>query len=198
MKPCRIFVCQFLLLAAFVVSAEGAVARTSLEPSPAKCRLPVASAAAPDEEFPPPPSGNRGYDVQSYDLDIRLIPSDWAIIGRIDIGVIALDQGLTRIRLDLVNDLTCDGVTFGGLDAAFTHQGDSLVVTFDTPLATASPETLTVSWHGRPPRHGAFFTGLVRAFVVSLQGPPLGQGHGQHDGHGTRTAAGHFQRRPGF
>ncbi len=170
MKPCRIFVCVFLLLAVLVGSVEGAFARTSLEPSPAKCRLPLELAASIDEEFPPPPSGHRGYDVQSYDLDIQLFPDDWSLSGRVDIGVTALAGGLSRIRLDLVSDLTCDSVTFGGQDAAFTHQGDSLVVTFDTPLATASAETLTVRWHGRPPRHGAFFTGLM--FRVHDSGTP--------------------------
>jgi len=123
-----------------------------------------------DEEFPPPPSGDRGYDVLSYDLDLQLLPSDWSLTGRVDIGMMALAEGLTRIRLDLVNDLTCDGVTFNGRDAAFTHQGDSLVVTFNPPVATAAAETLTVRWHGRPPRHGAFFTGLM--FRIHNSGTP--------------------------
>jgi len=170
MMPCRFFVCLFLVLAVPAGSAEGAFARTSLEPSPAKCRLPVALAGSPDEEFPPPPTGNRGYDVQSYDLDIQLFPDDWSLTGRIDIGMTALSEGLTRVSLDLVNDLTCDSVTFRGQGAAFTHEGDSLVVTFDFPLASAAAETVTVSWHGRPPRHGAFFTGLM--FRVHDSGTP--------------------------
>ncbi|MCK9996884.1 MAG: M1 family metallopeptidase [Candidatus Krumholzibacteria bacterium] len=166
MKTCRIFACLFLLLA----MVGGAFARVSLEPSPAKCRLSLEPAKALDEKFPPPPGGSRGYDVQSYDLDIQLFPDDWSLTGRVDIGMTALAGDLTRLRLDLVNDLTCDSVTFSGRGVAFTHQGDSLVVTFDTPLATASAETLTIRWHGRPPRHGAFFTGLM--FRVHDSGTP--------------------------
>ncbi len=169
MRYTRVFALVCLLMAAVAGSPTGALARTPLEPSPPKCRLPVewlpggpGEALGPaDEEFPPPPSGDRGYDVLSYDLDIQLFPADWSLTGRVDIGLTALAEGLTRVRLDLVDDLICDGVTFRDREAAFIHQGDSLVVTFDVPLATAPAETLIIRWHGRPPRHGNFLSGLM-------------------------------------
>ena len=169
MRYCGPFACICLLVAALTGPPVGAFARTIPPPSPAKCRLPVellasetpAPADADDDQFPPPPSGDRGYDVLSYDLDIQLFPTDRSLTGRVDIGLIAVGEGLTRVRLDLVDELTCDGIFFRGQAATFIHQGDSLVVTLDAPLATVPAETLTIDWHGRPPPHGCFHTGLM-------------------------------------
>jgi len=169
MRHVRVLAFVYLLMAAVAGWPPEALARADLEPSPTKCRLPVEwlsrnpgeAPVATDEEFPPPPDGDRGYDVLSYDLDIQLFPTTWSLAGKVDIGLIALAAGVTRVRLDLVNDLTCDAVNFRGREAVFTHQGDSLVVTFDTPLATVPAETLTISWHGRPLPHGNFHSGLM-------------------------------------
>ena len=178
MRSGGLLACLCLLLAAVAAPPTAAFARTAPQPSPAKCRLPVAWPAtdplAPvntdDDPFPPPPSGDRGYDVLSYDLDIRLFPADRSLTGRVDIGLTALADGLTRVRLDLVDELTCDGVIFRGRTAAFIHQGDSLVVTLDAPLTTVPAETLTIDWHGRPPPHGNFHTGLM--FRIHDSGTP--------------------------
>jgi aminopeptidase N len=159
----------FLMMVAFIEAHPGAHASPPREPSPTKCRLPVEWLAAEsdeiskiaDEDYPPPPSGDRGYDIRSYDLDIQLFPAERSLTGKVDIGLTALDEGLVRVRLDLVDELTCDGVSFRGREAIFTHEGDSLVVALDAPLATVPAETLTIRWHGRPPRHGAFYTGLL-------------------------------------
>jgi aminopeptidase N len=138
-------------------------------PSPTKCRLPVemlvenpAFFKGPTAtDYPPPPSDDRGYDVLSYDLDIELFPDTRTISGTVDIGLVALATGKNRVRLDLVDELTCDGVTFRGLETHFTHAGDSLVVNLDSDLATAGADTVSVRWHGRPPSHGNFRTGLM-------------------------------------
>jgi len=167
----------FLVLAASG-SSGGLRAATFPEPSPAKCRVPLELLADPSpyslaqktDEFPPPPSGDRGYDVLSYDLDLQLFPASKSLNGSVDIGLTALAGDLFRVRLDLVADLICDGVTFRGGAAAFTHQGDSLVVTLDEPLASSRPETLTVHWHGRPPPHGNFRSGLM--FRIHDSGTP--------------------------
>ncbi|MEN8005603.1 MAG: M1 family metallopeptidase [Candidatus Krumholzibacteriota bacterium] len=158
-----------ILTAVSTGMATGAGAVTSPEPSPAKCRLPVErqvgdpsiSTAKTAADFPPPPAGDRGYDVQSYDLDLELIPDSRSLSGSVDIGLTALADGLTHIRLDLVDNLVCDGITFRGGEAAFTHQGDSLVVALAAPLATSRAETLIVRWHGRPLPHGNFNSGLM-------------------------------------
>jgi aminopeptidase N len=168
MRSDRFIILVFLLMVAFTCPATDSIAHTFPEPSPAKCRLPVEWLS--DKDFPPPPAGDRGYDVLSYDLDIQLFPTERNITGTVAIGLSALAAGLQQVRLDLVDDLTCDGVTRRGIDAVFTHEGDSLVVTFDPPLSAAAAETLTIHWHGRPPPHGAFRTGLM--FRVNENGTP--------------------------
>ena len=178
MKSFFLLACLFLPAAALSGSATGLFAATFPEPSPAKCRIPVEWMADdpsffPDpkaSEYPPPPSGDRGYDVLSYDLDLQMFPDDRSLSGAVDIGLTAVSENLIRIRLDLVNDLICDGVTFRGGEAAFTHQGDSLVVNLDVPLASSRPETLTVRWHGRPPPHGNFHSGMM--FRIHDSGTP--------------------------
>ncbi len=178
MKSFFPLVCLFFLAATLGGLSSGLRAATFPEPSPAKCRLPVEwladdSSFSPGQkigDYPPPPSGDRGYDVRSYDLDLQMFPADKSLSGSVDIGLTALSGNLVRIRLDLVDDLTCDGVAFRGGEAVFTHQGDSLVVILDEPLATSRPETLTVRWHGRPPRHGNFHSGMM--FRIHDSGTP--------------------------
>jgi len=158
------------LLSGLLVAVSGSLtvpaAHAVPEPSPCKCPLPAewmtpGPPTGDKADFPPPPAGDRGYDVLSYDLDIRLFPETREISGTVAIGLSALAPGLSGVRLDLVDQLTCDGIIFRGQDAVFVHQGDSLVIACDPPLATAAPETLTVSWHGRPPPHGNFLSGLM-------------------------------------
>ena len=118
MRSCRFLICLCLLMAVVTGPPTSAIARPAPEPSPAKCRLPVelltdGPAETLDsalDEFPPPPGGDRGYDVLSYDLDIQLFPTDRSLTGRVDIGLTALEEGLTGVRLDLVNDLELGGI----------------------------------------------------------------------------------------
>jgi aminopeptidase N len=170
MKPSLLTIMLLVLAVLPVWAVCPAGAESRFEPSPAKCRLPVELLAAPGEEFPPPPDDDRGYDVTSYDLEVLLDPLARTITGTIDIGLTALADGKTRVRLDLVDELTCNGIRFRGAAATYTHQGDSLVVDFTTALNTAAPETLTVSWNGRPPVHGNFNTGLM--FRTNENGTP--------------------------
>jgi aminopeptidase N len=127
-------------------------------PAPAKCR--TESLLARDE-FPPPPEGDRGFDVLSYDLDIRLDPTSSSINGQVAIGLASLAPGLTSVQLDLVQELTCDEVTAQGQPLDFTHQGDALVIQLAQPWTPGAADTLTVSWSGRPPRHGQMLVGLL-------------------------------------
>ena len=144
------------------------------EPSPAKCRLPVelirTHPAAPGQEFPPPPDDDRGYDVTSYDLDLNLDPVTRTITGQVDIGLKALDPGRMRVRLDLVANMTCDGVLAGDLPLAFTHEGDSLVV----ELFGVELDKMTANDHLEDYRRE--FTGPVDSWVGRHQ--PTDEGTG--------------------
>ena len=112
-------------------------------------------------DTPPPPDGDRGYDVQRYDLDVRLLPETSSIVGTVTITLRALDAPLDRILLDLVDELTVDEIVAGATPLAFAHDGDSLVVDPGPDLAPGAELAFTVRWHGRPPRHGNYNAGLL-------------------------------------
>ncbi|PID81192.1 hypothetical protein CSB20_03745 [bacterium DOLZORAL124_64_63] len=129
-------------------------------PQPAPCHG-APAALAEDSSFPPPAAHDRGIDVLSYDLVLDLDPQERRLTGEVAIGMVALVEGLTRVHLDLVDELTCLAIVQGGRPAVFTHGGDSLLVDLAAPLSTTRPETLRVRYEGRPPAHGSFRAGLM-------------------------------------
>ena len=146
-----------LILAALNWASLPAIAATP-EPAPAKCS---GSVLLRDTDFPPPPTDDRGFDILSYDLDFRLDSVSSRITGTVDIGLASLINGLQVVQLDLVDELTCEGITLGELTLSFTHANDALLIDLPFPLALAEAETLRVSWQGRPPRHGHMLVGLL-------------------------------------
>ncbi len=110
---------------------------------------------------PAPPGGDRGFDVLSYDLDLRLDPATRTIAGRIDVGFGALAAGLDSLRLDLVSQLTVASVTRRGTACGFRHEGDALAIALVPEPAADAADTVTITWSGRPPAHGPFGAGLM-------------------------------------
>jgi aminopeptidase N len=134
-------------------------------PAPARCKPALVHPAAKDDLFPPPPSDTRGFDVLSYDLELRLDPPGRAISGSVEIGLSALTSGsgagLTTVQLDLVPELTVTQVrdTQGAL--SFTHTDSRLEIALPQPLPGGAVARIQISWQGRPPRHGSFLAGLM-------------------------------------
>ncbi|MBE0566572.1 MAG: hypothetical protein IH621_11470, partial [Krumholzibacteria bacterium] len=117
---------------------------------------------------------DRGCDILSYDLELRLDPSAGTVTGTVAVGFAALADGLDTLRLDLVGALTVTGITRGGGCAPFLHTGAALHVLLAPPAAVGRPDTVVVSWQGRPPRHGPFRAGLM--FRSHDAGTPLDPG----------------------
>ena len=93
----------FLILAFLVWPAlTGAGAPV---PAPMKCLEKHLLRTKSDQAYASPPQGDRGYDVQSYDLDVTLDPSDRTITGVNHVRLRALDDNLASVRLDLVDEL---------------------------------------------------------------------------------------------
>ncbi len=162
------------ILAALVASAAPATAaaRPAGTPGPFHPALRERPPLLPDGPLPAaadepvPPAGDRGYDVRHYDLDLTIDVGDAAVAGTVGVDLRALAAPLTRVRLDLVDDLTVTAVAWaaGGAAAApasWTHAGDSLVVDLPEPLPPAAPGRLEIAYGGRPPPHGPFRAGLM-------------------------------------
>lgn len=150
-----------ICLALWTPSARSGTVTLAPMPSPACGCLERAVAELKADEFPEPPQGHRGYDVLRYDLQLRIDPAASSIEGTVAIRLAAIDQRLDRVLLDLVPEMTCSGVSLAGNPLEFTHTGDSLMIELPTPVETADPLTLEVSWSGRPPRHGELNAGLL-------------------------------------
>ena len=160
---------NLLIMFITMINVAPAFARV---PDPAPCHAPAVDVYT-KEDFPPPATGDRGFDVLSYDLDLVLDPGPPSISGRIDMGLRALHQGLQLIHLDLVDNLDCLEVKADGVPLYFEHSGDSLMVHLLQPLNAAETETLSIAWEGRPLPHGSFRAGLMfrRHHAGTLQDP---------------------------
>lgn len=95
-----------------------------------------------------PLDGNGGYDVQSYDLDLRYDPGSDVLTGTATITASAT-QNLSSFDLDLVG-LDVRSVTVGGKPATFSRQGQELQVTPSKGIARKSRFTVVVRYDGVP------------------------------------------------
>lgn len=155
----------------FLVLAPASPAGAPAFPEPAPCKryesMVAAAAGAAKADTPAPRADDRGVDILSYDLDLTLDPAPGplagvvALAGRVDIGLHALRAGVDTLVLDLVPQLTCDGVSLGGEALEFARAGEELRIAVPGGLSAARAETVSIAWHGRPPRHGNLYVGLM-------------------------------------
>jgi aminopeptidase N len=156
-----------LWLALPVVPAVAADRNGFDDPDPAMWEKPPPIPGAPlVRAGQEPPAGDRGFDVQHYELDLRIDVPLKMLDGAVEIELQALRR-LQRVRLDLVGNLTVDYLLWqpeGGappIAAPYEHAGDSLVVQLATPLATGLTGRLRITYHGQPQPHGLLNSGLL-------------------------------------
>jgi aminopeptidase N len=97
-----------------------------------------------------PGNGNGGYDVQHYDLKLRIDPRDRAkaLDGVAEITARAT-QDLSRFNLDLTG-LNVSEVRVDGGTAGHRRQGEELVISPARPLRRGAPFTVAVRYSGTP------------------------------------------------
>jgi aminopeptidase N len=95
-----------------------------------------------------PKYGNGGYDVASYDLQVRYDPRSDRLDGTATITATAT-QDLSRFNLDL-SKLTAGEVTVDGKPATSTAEGTELVVTPAAGVVSGRPFTVVVKYGGEP------------------------------------------------
>jgi aminopeptidase N len=155
------------------------------------CGLAVpASATALDRPSPGAPGigdrlfptlGNGGYDVQHYDLDLRYAtaaPSQ-PIDGTATIVALAT-QSLSRFDLDFAGD-SVGSVSVNGAPAAFTRDGEELVITPKRPLRKGLPFIVRVGHYTAHPSEPNPDVLLSTAFFITPDGSATaGQPDGAH------------------
>jgi len=166
-RPAPLALGLLLLLLAAIPGTRGSAAVPGPLPDPALWEKPLLAAALAPEDSVRPPAGDRGFDVLHYELELNLDVPDRSLTGRVGIQLSSLRPALDRLRLDLVEELGVDEVLWSGsggggpVPVPWTHAGDSLVVSLPVPLAAADQGRLEVAYHGRPPRHGPYNSGLM-------------------------------------
>ncbi|MBK8165794.1 MAG: M1 family metallopeptidase [bacterium] len=154
------------LLAAILLSAPRLPAAAP-EPAPCKRFESLLAAGVARADTPAPRADDRGVDILSYDLELTLDPTPGpaagvvALTGQVAIGLRALRADVDTLVLDLVPQLTCDLATLRGAPLETLRVGEELHVVVPGGLSTTSPDTVTIHWQGRPPRHGNLYVGLM-------------------------------------
>ena len=131
------------------------------------------SAGVGDPYFPK--SGNGGYDVAHYEIDLRYRARSRRGVASTEIAATAT-QGLSRFDLDFRGpEIT--GLTVDGRPAEFVRSGQELIVTPPAPIDDGDEFVIEVSYDGRlkrlrdpdgslegwiPTRDGAFVVGEPR------------------------------------
>ena len=119
-------------------------------PSPSPSASPEKPTAGADGIGDPyfPTYGNGGYDVASYDLEVRYDPATDRLTGTATVTANAT-QALSSFNLDLVG-LDVSKVTVDGAPATQTHTGGELVVTPAAPVGNGARFTTVVTYGGVP------------------------------------------------
>ena len=98
-----------------------------------------------------PLAGNGGYQIDSYDLDLRYDPDTNELTSTAALaGTVLSTDGLTQFNLDLQPTMNVQSVTVAGAPAAFEHDDSELVITPQAPLAPGAALAVEVAYQGRP------------------------------------------------
>jgi aminopeptidase N len=95
-----------------------------------------------------PQSGNGGYDVQSYDLDLAWDHVTCVLSGTAAIGAIAT-MDLSRLNLDFYG-FEVREVTVNEAPSTFSRDGQELTITLPKAIHAEQPFTVTLGYRGVP------------------------------------------------
>ncbi|MFW6074774.1 MAG: M1 family metallopeptidase [Chloroflexota bacterium] len=145
-----------ILLVAITIAAcggDGTTQPTSTRPD-APSSTPGRTPAAPDigadglDDPYFPELGNGGYDVTSYDLDLRYDPDTRILDGAATVTAESM-QRLSSFNLDFTG-LDVEEVIVDGETAGFQHADRELQITPESPIATDAEFTVVVEYDGSP------------------------------------------------
>ena len=145
-----------------VAEPGGAAPSSTTQPpstQPPSTAAPVdAAPGSPDSGDPYfPASGNGGYDVQSYAIDLDIDPVGGVITGNEVVSAVAT-QDLSALYLDL-SGLTVSAVTVDGAGADFRGEGQELRIDLPAAVAAGAKFSLAIEYAGLPtPTVGKLYT----------------------------------------
>ena len=127
-------------------TTSGSLAQTSTLPTPDGA---AGTAGIGDPYYPL--SGNGGYEVDDYDIDVTYDPVSNQLSGRTTVSLTVTQPGqLGSFHLDLQPTMSVSAVRVGGVVASFAHQGAELIVTPKTGLQPRAQTKVDVTYSGTP------------------------------------------------
>ncbi|MFI5371975.1 MAG: hypothetical protein ACHQ52_10485, partial [Candidatus Eisenbacteria bacterium] len=110
------------------------------------------------------------YDVRTYDLDLAFDPATTSVSGTVRMTATVLSGPLTTLDLDLLANMTVDGVMVDGIERTFARPGDLVTLSLGRPYLNGESLVVTVRYHGQPLTGGAFGDALG---FTTVYGRPL-------------------------
>lgn len=125
----KIFLLSFLAAASYSVSAQDFTRRDSLQ-----------GGLRPERT---------NFDVQRYDLNIKIDPDAKYISGYNDITFKAIDK-IKKIQLDLFENMKVDSIVFNRKKLDYKRDNDAVFVSFPNEIKKGSEEKLRFYYSGNP------------------------------------------------
>lgn len=112
------------------------------------------------------------YDVRGYALDLTFTPATSTVAGTVRVQAQVLSDPFTTLDLDLLANMTIDGITSGGVPVSFTRLGDVLTVNLERSYLTGEILDVRITYHGTPVAGAfGFQTANGRQLIWSLSEP---------------------------
>jgi len=89
------------------------------------------------------------YDVQRYDLNIKVDPDKQFISGYNDITFKVLES-TSKIQVDLFANMAVDSIIFNAKKLTYKRDNDAVFITFPTPLVKDTEEKIRFYYSGNP------------------------------------------------
>lgn len=91
------------------------------------------------------------YDVQYYDINLKIDPDSKTIEGFVEARLQSLDDSLRILEFDLIDNYTVIKVLFGGVDWPFRHENHKIAIPLEQPLGRGEVKTVRIVYEGQPP-----------------------------------------------
>ncbi len=155
------------------ISSTGPPATETPAPTQAPTSTPTASRGLPSIGDPYAPAlGNSGYDVQAYDLRLRLDPGSGSLAASAWITATSQIHNLIGLSLDFagfeISRLTVDGV-----DSAFRREAEKIHLDLPVPLSAGTAFSIRVDYSGRPDTVGSAYIPFLNHLGLQILGSSL-------------------------
>jgi aminopeptidase N len=111
------------------------------------------------------------WDARTYSLDLAFDPTAMTVSGSVRMTATVRTAPITTLDLDLLSNMTVDGVSVDGVARTFTRPGDLLTISLGRPYLPLESVLVVVQYHGAPLQTGPF--GAALGFTTKYGRPHI-------------------------